>query len=357
MFKGLPLRAMIAVLVVAGFQYASAKNDYDIVWNLRKMLSQSLESEPTMVHNDFNGAVVTTLYNHPGSIVIGDWPCYYDNGTVASNGGLPQQGNLTKHLLQVEADIERLFPDPNHAGYIVIDWEVWEPWLNPHATTIYANKSFELAGGDIAAAVAAWNASSLKFMAETLKVAVKARPLAKWGYYGVIGCDGGWDITLGTCEDLVTTRNDALQELWAAGTALYPSIYSSCKYTAGANPKCLPDTSEENATVATKIAITLGEVNRINIHQLPVMAYTWYTLYTHQCATGPPNGLGHCPLMRNPADLDAEFALARRLGATDGIIIWGSNGDVRPGTDDCAEFGTYLDSTLGPLLKGLASPP
>lgn len=51
--------------------------------------------------NDFNGAVVTTLYNHPGSIVIGDWPCYYDNGTVASNGGLPQQGNLTKHLLQV----------------------------------------------------------------------------------------------------------------------------------------------------------------------------------------------------------------------------------------------------------------
>lgn len=67
-----------------------------------------------------------------------------------------------------EADIERLFPDPNHAGYIVIDWEVWEPWLNPHATTIYANKSFELAGGDIAAAVAAWNASSLKFMVRLL---------------------------------------------------------------------------------------------------------------------------------------------------------------------------------------------
>lgn len=67
-----------------------------------------------------------------------------------------------------EADIERLFPDPNHAGYIVIDWEVWETWLNPHATTIYANKSFELAGGDIAAAVAAWNASSLKFMVRLL---------------------------------------------------------------------------------------------------------------------------------------------------------------------------------------------
>ena len=53
-------------------------------------------------------------------------------------------------------------------------------------------------------------------MAETLKTAVKLRPLAKWGYYGVIGCDGGWGIELGTCEDLVTTRNDALQELWAS---------------------------------------------------------------------------------------------------------------------------------------------
>lgn len=58
-------------------------------------------AHPYLTDNDFNGAVVTTLYNHPGSIVIGDWPCYYDNGTVASNGGLPQQGNLTKHLLQV----------------------------------------------------------------------------------------------------------------------------------------------------------------------------------------------------------------------------------------------------------------
>ena len=50
--------------------------------------------------NDFNGDVVTTLYNHPGVLTIGDWPSYYDNGTVASNGGLPQLGNLTRYCSQ-----------------------------------------------------------------------------------------------------------------------------------------------------------------------------------------------------------------------------------------------------------------
>ena len=42
---------------------------------------------------------------------------------------------------------------------------------------------------------------------------------------------------------------------------------------------------------------------------------------TQHCAKDPPAGTGHCPLMRNRADLDAEFALAKREGA-DGLIVW-----------------------------------
>ena len=38
-----------------------------------------------------------------------------------------------------------------------------------------------------------------------------------------------------------------------------------------------------------------------------------------------------------------------------GIIVWGSNGDVRTGTNDCDVLGTYINTTLGPFLQRLTS--
>lgn len=77
-------------------------------------------------------------------------------------------------------------------------------------------------------------------MTETLKLCVSLRPHAKWGYYGRPGC---YFLGLNTsaespqCLDSVQARNDALGDLWAAGTALYPSVYigpnanvSNCKH-------------------------------------------------------------------------------------------------------------------------------
>ena len=84
-----------------------------------------------------------------------------------------------------------------------------------------------------AAAVAAWNASSLEFMAETLKAAKALRPHAAWGYYGMIGCFARWDVAEGTCDAEIRARNDALAPLWSAGTALFPSIYSECSFAPG----------------------------------------------------------------------------------------------------------------------------
>ena len=55
--------------------------------------------------------------------------------------------------------------------------------------------------------------------------------------------------------------------------------------------------------------------------------------------------------MRNPADLDAEFVLAKREGA-DGLIIWGASDDVS-NPSDCAALTSYVHDTLGPLLHGL----
>tara|TARA_B110000208_G_scaffold148731_1_gene179484 strand:- start:50 stop:1228 length:1179 start_codon:yes stop_codon:yes gene_type:complete len=298
-----------AVLVIG-----SSATPFDIVWNSPwpRACADASGVSPTALtrfgvrtnaNMAFNGDVISTLYNHEAASSIGDWPSIFPNGTIAANGGIPQLGSLEVHLAAVRRDIEALFPDPAFDGYVAIDQEMWEPYLNPRATSVYMNLSLVAAKGDVAAAVAAWNASSLEFMAQTLLTARSLRPNAKWGYYGIVGCYGQWDIAREQCGAVERARNDALAPLWAASSALFPSIYSSCRYTGGVAPHCLPDASQGNASEATKIPITLREAQRASDARaggkVPIIAFTWYTLYTHTCAKAPPVGLGHCPLMRS----------------------------------------------------------
>ena len=175
-----------------------------------------------------------------------------------------------------------------HGLQVAIDWEVWEPWLDPRSTSVYAQLSFKLAGGDKAAAVAAWNASSLEFMAETLKTAKALRPHAAWGYYGMIGCFARWDVAEGVCDAEIRARNDALAPLWSAGTALFPSIYSECSFAPGPDgvmrcqpggpPMPNPYPGNANSTEEQRIAISLRETARVNGDKLPVIPFTWYVL-------------------------------------------------------------------------------
>ena len=351
----------IAVLVTA----AAATAPFDVVWN-SPWPSACPDPAPAAAISRFgvrvnqgaafNGDVVATLYNHAGACTVGDWPAIYPNGTISGNGGIPQNGSLPVHLAKVRTDIATLFPDPDHTGFIVIDWEEWEPYMNPRSKSVYMNASLRFADGRVDTAVAQWNASALDWMVQTLRTARAVRPHAKIGYYGMVGCYGQWDIPAGTCAGAERARNDGLAPLWAASSALFPSIYSACQYAGTPDPSCLPDASQGNATEAEKIPITLREAARVNTLHVPIVAYTWYTLYTHECAKAPPVGLGHCPLMRSRADLAAEFALAKEVGI-DGIIVWGSNGDVRSDTTDCDVFTSYLNATLGPVLQGLTAVP
>jgi hyaluronoglucosaminidase len=351
------------MLTVLLLPLASSTVPFDVVWN-SPWPTDCPNPEPaasltrfgirTNAKAAFNGGVVSTLYNHAGACSIGDWPALFSNGTIAANGGIPQNGSLPAHLSKVRADVAALFPDPSHDGYVVIDWEEWQPFIDPRSKSVYMQASLQYAGGNVEAAVAQWNASALNWMVETLLTVRAMRPHAKIGYYGVVGCYGQYEFKTGTCAGPERARNDALAPLWGASSALFPSIYSSCEYAGTPYPSCLPDASHDNATEAEKIPLTLREAMRVNTRRVPVVAFTWYTLYTHECAVPPPAGLGHCPLMRNARDLAAEFALAKEVGA-DGIIVWGSSGDVRRGTDDCDVFAKYLNATLGPSLASLPS--
>lgn len=41
------------------------------------------------------------------------------------NGGVPQEGNLTKHLQVYRHVVEELVPDENNTGLVIIDFESW----------------------------------------------------------------------------------------------------------------------------------------------------------------------------------------------------------------------------------------
>ena len=83
----------------------------------------------------FNGPVVATLYPEPnwndGTGLYPQFTCavlvFSEATCTAVHGGSPQLGNLTAHLEQWAADIERLFPDPATAAVVALDWEAWWP--------------------------------------------------------------------------------------------------------------------------------------------------------------------------------------------------------------------------------------
>lgn len=331
---------------------ALASSHFDIAWNSpwpSYCHAGTVDPQPNFskfgiranTNNSFNGDVVHVIYcpthfsTFPHFAVTSD-------GVRPINGGIPQRGNLSLHLEQVRTDVLSLFPDPDYSGYAVIDWEVWVPWLILASKNIWVNESLKYVRATHpkmteaqveAEAVRGFNETSLAFMAETLKLCVKLRPHAKWGYYGRPGCYTGLQPTTPECVGSVTQRNDALAELWAAGTALYPSVYI------GPNPTYPAERTPRY--VSAEILETRRLRTKFGLDALPIVAYTWYDLFN---GTNQTNWLP----MTNATDLATEFDTPKSAGA-DGIIVWGAGKDASTNAR-CANMAKYLETTLGPKL-------
>ena len=63
-------------------------------------------------NQSWNGSVVNILYSN----VIATWP-YYDANENAVNGGIPQLGDLDRHLDSVKRTVSKMIPDKNFDGY------------------------------------------------------------------------------------------------------------------------------------------------------------------------------------------------------------------------------------------------
>jgi len=63
-------------------------------------------------NQSWNGSVVNILYSN----VIGTWP-YYDANENAMNGGIPQLGELARHLESVKRTVSKMIPNKDFNGY------------------------------------------------------------------------------------------------------------------------------------------------------------------------------------------------------------------------------------------------
>lgn len=83
------------------------------------------------------------------------------------NGGVPQAGNLTTHLAKLRRDLSALLP-ANASGACLLDWEFWRADFGGTGAQ-YRNASIALAGGDAAAAAAAYEAGARVFLEGSLR--------------------------------------------------------------------------------------------------------------------------------------------------------------------------------------------
>jgi hypothetical protein len=249
----------------------------------------------------------------------GAWPTLFRNGSVMSNGGVPQAANLTLHLELVARDVERRVPDANFSGRLVLDFEKWRPtWALDAGTSEKPYQTFSLAlvraqqpaiAGNAtavaAAAKAAFEAAGLEFFVATLRRVRQLRPRALAGYFSYPdrawgGCahvrrGGGKLKPAAECgyADPATgpalrAANDRLAPLWAASAALYPSAYlfERSEFDPPRDPQ------ESNATWRARLAVVtatlVGEAARLSAAYgggIPVIPFTWDLYATHPFTT------------------------------------------------------------------------
>ena len=181
----------------------------------------------------FLGSRVSCLYR------VGLWPFLagaWPNATY-TNGGIPQLGDLSRHLAQVRVDIDSQIPDESASGYFIIgvqrrnrrtsdahhsptlildlaDWEAWRVLyvLNWDSLSPYQKASDKL----VRDAHPSWSQTQVKaeaerrfneaaqsFFLQTLRLAQRMRPRAHWGYYeypmiGALASNPTPDMTNGT---------------------------------------------------------------------------------------------------------------------------------------------------------------
>ena len=275
--------------------------------------------------------------------LTGHWPTL-DADLVPTNGGVPQQVNLTAFLSRLGAEITSHIPEPSWGGLGVFDFEEWVPvweendgWAGKIVLGRYQNYSVQLvqaahpdwpAERVLLEAKAEFEAAGTALFVAALKHASALRPNALWGFYGMPrGAVGPRNATNATQAALAAARK--MLPVWQASGALFPSIYlEDTPSSAFDRRQRLNTTVKVAVATAEMVREAEGATTPEEPRRMPVYPFTW-ECYEHYHA----HGHTHSAFLMH-ADAVLEFQAPYEAGA-DGIIIWGATTEAQGGAKKC----------------------
>ncbi|XP_041080411.1 hyaluronidase-1-like [Polyodon spathula] len=282
----------------------------------------------------FQGQNMTIFYRDS----LGQYPYITPEGEL-TNGGVPQEAALERHLGTAKLEIEDLLRE-DFSGLAVIDWEEWRPlwarnWGSLRKYRRVSKKLVRLRHPELPekkvleTAKMEFEMAARELMSRTLQLGSHLRPLGMWGYYKFPDCyNYNWKKPgnyTGHCHPKDPERNDRLAWMWQGSTALYPSIYlhrplaSSGKGALYVRYRVL-----EAMRVATSFASASGS--------LPVLPYARVAF---------AQSLKYLSQM----DLEHTIGESASLGAA-GVVLWGDLSFTHT-QHTCEELQEYVSGVLG----------
>ncbi|XP_033922396.1 hyaluronidase-3 isoform X2 [Melopsittacus undulatus] len=291
----------------------------------------------------FAGQNMTIFYKNK----FGLYP-YLSQQGIPHNGGIPQRVPLRVHLAKVAGDIRDLL-HPTFHGLAVVDWEEWRPlwtqnWGNKRMYRAASEQWVQDQHGLLPRrwqrrlARRQFERAAQALMEETLLLGRTLRPGGLWGFYRFPDClNGNWAKVAnytGQCRAADVQRNDRLRWLWAASTALYPSIYLP--------PALPPALRQRYVHHRLREALRVAAFGTSGL--LPVVAYSRLSFR-------------HSPRFLELADLVHTIGESAALGVA-GLVLWGDMSYSRSAQTawDVPRLGTLRAVSLEPSACALWSP-
>uniref|UniRef100_A0A3Q2XU96 Hyaluronidase n=1 Tax=Hippocampus comes TaxID=109280 RepID=A0A3Q2XU96_HIPCM len=325
------------------------KHPFVTVWNARTERCQHLD----IPLDTAAFQAVTTPASVPGQFLtifyedrLGLYPKIDPASRTRREGGVPQNGNLTAHLLKARRQIDHYIAEDESPGLAVIDWESWRPlWAqNWGSKRIYQKLSMAnalqaspfLSLNEISQlAVDQFQRAGRSFMERTIQLGVRERPSRRWGFYLFPYCyNYNWDRPgyTGRCS-AKKERNDELSWLWNESTALYPSIYLEA---------ALRDSAQARLFVRHRL-VEAARVSRLANGSYAVPVYPYVR----------PVYKDSKDEYMSEMDLVSTIGEAAALGAA-GVISWGDM-DVTDSEDSCFDARRHLEDVMNPYILNVST--
>ena len=352
--------------------YSAAARSVSLVWDTDQSAAVQTPSgiiRGTSGPRGFNGRAVNIYGNN------GAFP-HIDADGSAHNGGVPQAGNLSLHLLALAHDIEALIPNASFTGYCLIDYEQWRASWNATGDA-YRALSIAIAGGPshTSEAQAQYEAAARTWFLATIATVRSARPGCSVGWYGyptnalphaitpawtsycAAHPDRCWfdhggrsdrNGYLGSGGDAQRAINDNLCWLFAALDVITPSVYLGVQSNAtnGNTTAYVSSTVQEAVRLAAAASRTDDGAGAGSVARRRVVPLAWHH-YDDYWRIPPPTPRAALTV----SDLTTELRTPLESGA-DGLLIWGAVavGANASDPESAAALQLYADGPLASVV-------